>query len=320
MNQPETCADVRNQLALFMYGELSFDEEETVEVHLSSCQECRQALERQQELHAAFDRLEVEPPPSLLRECRVTLQHSLAGQRPAALKAASWWSEFLASFSDFGHFSWTKPVGAMALLAIGFAAARFAPTISTAGNAALMGVAGTTGAHVRNVEMAPGGKIQIVVDETSQKVISGAVGDRQVLAMLFSAARDSADPGVRAETVELLSPQAGSSEVRDVLIAALKHDQNAGVRLKAISGLKLFAKDPAVRKALSEVLLSDANPGVRSQAIDLLTQGLGPTMDLAGDRDLVGALQELMRRESNPYVRERCQTVLASWNASPEIY
>jgi len=321
MNQPEICADVRNQLALFVYGELSFDEEETVEVHLSSCQECRTALGRQQELHAAFDRLEVEPPPSLLRECRVTLRSalenaSLAGQQAPVAKPASWWSEFLASFSDFGHLTWTKPAGAMALLAIGFAAARFAPMITTAGNAGLMGVADTTGAHVRNVEMAPGGRIQIVVDETRQKVISGGVGDRQVLAMLFSAARESADPGVRAETVELLTPQAGSSEVRDVLIAALKHDQNAGVRLKAIGGLKLFANDPAVRKALSEVLLSDANPGVRSQAIDLLTQGLGPSMD----KDLVGALQELMRRESNPYVRERCQTVLASWNASPEIY
>jgi hypothetical protein len=28
----------------------------------------------------------------------------------------------------------------------------------------------------------------------------------------------------------------------------------------------------------------------------------------------------LMRRENNPYVRERVQNMLASWNASPEIY
>jgi hypothetical protein len=316
MNQPETCADVRNQLALFLYGELSFDEEETVETHLSSCRECREALEREQELHAAFDRLAVEPPASLLRECRATLQNSIEYQQPPAPKRAGWWSEFLSSFADFGHAAWARPAGAVALLAIGFAAARFSPVLTTTSNAGLMGVTDMAGSHVRNVEMAPGGRIQIVIDETRQKVISGGVDDRQVRAMLFAAARDSADPGVRAETVELLTPQAASSEVRDVLIAALKHDQNAGVRLKAIDGLKQFAKDPAVRSALSEVLLNDANPGVRTQAIDLLTQGLGPAMD----RDLVGPLQELMRRESNPYVRERCQTVLSSWNASPEIY
>ncbi len=316
MNQPEPCALVRDQLDLFLYGELSFDEEETVEVHLDVCAECREALDAQRELHAAFDRMEIEPPQSLLRECRATLFDSLAQTQPP--KQQSWWEQFVASFTDLSSHAWMKPAGAVAMLALGFAAARMTPLLSSAGgNLGMMGVGGNMGAaHVRNVEMAPDGRIQIVIDETQQKVISGGMDDQQVRAILFSAARESADPGVRAETVELLMPRAGSSEVRDVLIAALKHDQNAGVRLKAIDGLKQFAKDPAVRTALSEVLLKDTNPGVRSQAIDLLTQGLGPAVD----QNLVGALQELMRREQNPYVRERCQAVLASWNASPEIY
>jgi hypothetical protein len=316
MNQQESCADVRSQLALLLYGELSFDEEENVEVHLAECRDCRDALDRQRELHLAFDRLEVEPPQSLLRECRSTLFDGLEGFAPTPPKTSGWWNQFLATFTGGNrspfHQRWMQAAGAMALLTVGFLTSRMLP--ETAGSLGLMGIA--SGAHVRNIEMAPGGRIQIVVDETRQKVISGGVDDRQVRAMLFSAAQDSSDPGVRAETLELLTPEAASSEVRDVLIAALKHDQNAGVRLKAIAGLKQFAKDSAVRSALSEALLKDTNPGVRSQAIDLLTQGLGPSVD----RDLVGALQELMRRESNPYVRERCQAVLASWNASPEIY
>ena len=42
-----TCEKVREQLSLLLYGELSFDEEETVDGHLESCAECRTALERE---------------------------------------------------------------------------------------------------------------------------------------------------------------------------------------------------------------------------------------------------------------------------------
>ena len=68
MTEPEArheCTQVREQLAMLLYGELSFDEEEIVETHLDTCAECRGALDRQRELHGAFDRLQVEPPPSL---------------------------------------------------------------------------------------------------------------------------------------------------------------------------------------------------------------------------------------------------------------
>jgi HEAT repeats/Putative zinc-finger len=313
------CDRIRDQFGLLLYGELSFDEEETVETHLDTCAECRKALGRQRELHAAFDRIEIEPPQSLLRECRATLRSTLAQQSPIPESTTGhktdWWDRFIESIT---HPQWVlRPAGALSLLALGFLGARMTTMLPGVGGFVSMGMGDASSAHVSNVEAGPNGRIQIVVDETRQKIISGGLDDKQVRAMLLSAARDSTDPGVRAETVELLTAQAGSGEeIRDVLIAALKHDQNAGVRLKAMAGLKQFAGDPSVRKAMSEVLMSDSNPGVRSQAIDLLTQGLGPAVD----QDLVGAFQELMRRENNPYVRERVQNMLASWNASPEIY
>ena len=65
-----SCAATRDQFALMLYGELSFDEEERVETHLDGCAECRAVLEQQRSLHATFDSLAVEPPASLLRECR----------------------------------------------------------------------------------------------------------------------------------------------------------------------------------------------------------------------------------------------------------
>ena len=319
------CTEVREQLPLLLYSELSFDEEEIVETHLDTCAECRTALDRQRELHAAFDRLQVEPAPSLLRECRAALDAHLTGSPvvPAAQSSQapgdSWWDRLVhlvtgVGPSGFHGAAWMRPAGALTLLAIGFTAARFVPAGSN--GVGLMGLADMSAAHVRDVEPGTDGRIRIVVDETRQRVISGGLEDQQIRSMLLAAARDSSDPGVRAATVELLTSEAASGDVRDVLIDRLRHDQNAGVRLKAMEGLKQYAKDSSVRKAFAEVLLSDGNPGVRTQAIDLLTQGAGP----AADQDLVGPLQELMMKEDNPYVRERCQSVLASWNASAEIY
>jgi hypothetical protein len=302
---------------MLLYGELSFDEEGKVEDHLETCADCRAALEREQELHAAFDRVAVEPPASLLRECRATLADSIAFEAGPPVPREGLWDKFVSLLTGPSTGAWLRPAGALTLLALGFAGARLTPFLTNSSPAVgMMGMADATSAKVRNVETSPDGRILIVLDETRQKTVSGSLADSNIRAMLMAAARQSDDPGVRAQTVQFLtSADSGSSEVRDLLIAALR-DKNAGVRLKAMNGLKMFGKDPAVRSALASVLLTDENPGVRTQAIDLLTQSLGPSVD----PEIVGKLQELMVKENNPYVRDRCQSVLASWNASSEIY
>jgi hypothetical protein len=176
---------------------------------------------------------------------------------------------------------------------------------------------------VRSVEPAANGGIQIVLDETRQRVVSGQLDDQNIRVLLLSAAKDPSDPGLRYETVGILNDRAQTSEVRDTLIYALEHDENAGVRLKAMDGLRPFVTQPEVRKALTGVLLSDGNPGMRTQAIDLLTQGVGESTNSLPnglDRDVIGTLQELMNRENNAYVRQRGQRVLQLVNASAETY
>ncbi len=88
------------------------------------------------------------------------------------------------------------------------------------------------------------------------------------------------------------------------------------MRFKALEGLKAFAQDPEVRSALSQTLLSDDDPGIRTQAIELLIQGSGENLD----RQVIGTLQQVMLHEDNAGVRQKCQRVLASFNASPGIY
>ncbi len=154
--------------------------------------------------------------------------------------------------------------------------------------------------------------MQIVLDETRQRTLSGSVDDAAIQRLLLTAAKDPSDAGLRVESVDLLKNNSQSAEIRNALVYSLEHDPNAGVRLKALDGLKQFAQDPDTRQALTQVLLKDDNPGVRTQVIDLLVQRHTDAM--------VGVLQELMEKEDNGYIRMRCQKVLQEMNASAEMY
>jgi len=82
--------------------------------------------------------------------------------------------------------------------------------------------------------------------------------------------------------------------------------------LSALEGLKRFSGDPDTRKALAHVLLTDDNAGMRTTAIDLMAP--------QRERDFVGVMQELLHKEDNPYVRQRCQRALREMNASLETF
>jgi hypothetical protein len=316
-----TCAAAREQFALLLYGELSFDDEERVEAHLDACGECRTGLEREKAVHAAFDGIEITPAPSLLRECRDDLRARLMEEEAAPRPArAGWWDKFVDAITVRPlSGSLMRPAGALTLIALGFVAARMLPVMNLGGRSPFgsMSLTEPGASRVRYVEPASDGRVQIVLDETRQRIVSGKLDDQQIRGLLLAAAKDPSDPGLRAETVNILNASAQSEDVRDALIFALQHDQNAGVRLKAMEGLKPFAAQPEVRTALAQVLLADSNPGLRTQAIDLLTAGNTGTMD----RQVVVTLQEVMERgEQLGYVRERCRRVLQAMNASAETY
>jgi hypothetical protein len=321
MSAEITCAAAKDFFALYLYGELSFDEEERVESHLDGCTGCRMALERQREVQVALDNLGIEPAPSLLRSCREDLHFRLVEEEAGGHSPAKhgWWDRFTDMLTGRGeHTGWLKPAGALTLVALGFGVARMMPPGVGTGGAGEMNVMAS---RVKYVEPESDGRVHIVVDETKQRVVSGALDKPDIRMLLLSAARDQADPGLRAESVEILISSAQSSEVRDALVFAMQHDPNAGVRLKLMAGLKPFAQLPEVRSAMTQVLLTDANPDMRSQAIDVLTKSLNQdTPAMSFYRQVIGAMQEMMQRESNEYVRQRCRKALESVKASTETY
>jgi hypothetical protein len=294
------CETVKKDLALFLYGELTLEEEQALQDHVEECAACRQALEAEKRLHRALDERELEPPASLLVRSRQDLERRLALAAPRRTGWLAWLKPTLGSWQTA-----LKPLGAVALVALGFFAARW-----TGPGTAPRLIPGEEGviSRVRYLEPGPSGHLRVVVEETRQRVLSGSLEDEPIRRLLLAAAREARDPGLRGETVDLLKAQSESADVRRALLATFEQDPNPGVRLRALEGLKPFAAEPEVRSTLVRSLLVDDNPGVRIQAIDLLIQ--------KREDALVGVLQELMQRETNNYVRLRCQRALQEMNAS----
>jgi hypothetical protein len=298
------CETVKKDLALFLYGELTLEEEQALQDHTEECATCQRALEEAKRLYRVLDERELEPPASLLVRSRQDLERRLALAAPPRVGWLAWLKQPFRGWQLA-----FKPLGAVALVALGFFAARWT------GPGAVPGVApGGEGviSRVRYLEPEASGNLRVVVEETRQRVLSGSLEDETIRRLLLSAAREARDPGLRGDTVDILKAQSKSADVRRALLSTFEHDPNAGVRLRALEGLKSFATEPAVRSTLVRSLLVDDNPGVRIQAIDLLIQ--------KREDALVGVLQELMQRETNNYVRLRCQRALQEMNASVETF
>jgi hypothetical protein len=301
-----SCKDVRELIPLYLYGELSFDEEERVEQHLASCRECDAERARCEKLTALLGQGEAGVSAELLARCRRDLADALAKERQrrswqAALRRL--WTNWVVSPP-----LWARPVGAVAMIALGFFAARMLPE-----DAAVLGPLArkeppAVVGNVRLVDTNGRGEVRVQYEEIRPRELRGSFQDERIRRLLLAAARDSSDPGVRVESIDLLKDRTADAEVRRALIHALRTDENPGVRLKALEALRPYAQEPETRQALAQVLLTDPHAGVRIAAVDLLAGVKEP--------DVAGALQQLLHREEDQYIRQRSLTALAEMKAS----
>jgi hypothetical protein len=301
-----TCDAVGKLIPLHFYGELPPEEEDRVEAHLHECASCRREMDRMASLAGALGRRQAEVPAFLLDECRADLMAAIQGAAPRAVAPAKGpWSLFLEAMGATlaGVTRWRTPVGAVALVAVGFLGARF----SGAGRSWWKPADEAAFATVRSVQADNSGRVQIAFDETRRKVVSGRTDSPGIQKLLLTAFHQN-NPDVRVESMGLLSPGTDTAEVRDALLGALDHDPNAGVRLKALDKLKPLAADPEVRKTMARVLQTDDNAAVRMQIVDLLVT--------RRDDSMVGVLQSVVQREENSGVRQKLEKALKDMNAS----
>ena len=122
--------------------------------------------------------------------------------------------------------------------------------------------------------------------------------------LLLYAARNNYNPGLRLQSVDLLTQQPSNTHVREALLYAMRYDSNTGIRLKALDSLGPYVKDDVqVRDAMLESLMSDANPAMRIEALRLLEPA-------RGDSSVRIVLQRLAEKDENRYIRSRARTLV----------
>lgn len=308
------CQQVQTNLSLYLYGELTFAQEEALEEHLDSCAFCQRALAREKEWHSAVNGEQADVPLSLLSDCRRELSRAIGAPHGESPARSSFWT-WLQGFG-FGGTRWSLQLAAASFLVfLGFSAGRlikeangpFSPFVG-------MNLAGI---HVRDIQPDGSNGVRLTVDRVIEREISGRVDDGEIRSLLLSAVRDPSDPGLRVYSLEALKGQQGS-DIRDALLKSARTDSNAAVRLKALEGLRQFPQDSSSVETLKYVLEHDNDAGVRSEAIDMLA-GAGQT--LQSRPDLAGTLEQIIRSErDDDYVRSRCVEMLRAMNAPISVY
>lgn len=310
-----TCQQVQTNLSLFLYGDLDFATEEGLEEHLADCSACQLALQREKSWHASLNGEHADVPFELLSECRRDLKaatYSIAANH-RSLNPEPWLRRFAAFFGVTTN-RWSERLALASLcLFLGFATAHWTSRYSifnplnisgSATEASLLG-----NVQLRDVRPLGDGKVRLSLDQIRQGEMIGSLQDDQVRRLLLGAVRNSADAGLRVDSVEMLIGQSGD-DVRSALVHSVMHDPNAAVRLKAIEGLRGFRNDEQTHSALVSVLQNDDNSGVRSEAIEVLVpSGSGVRLP----SDVAGAFEQIIRtQQEEDYIRIRCLEILQS--------
>jgi hypothetical protein len=317
-----TCSEVQACLSLYLYGELDFANEELVEVHLDQCALCQFALNREKEWHAAVNKQQQDIRPEWLAECRAQLRGQIACEPTSAAHARHRIAAWCRGFFDFRTTERSYRLAAVSFLVLlGFGAGRVADSTRLQwGQKSPFAAAGFIQppvTQVQAIQPEPDNRVRIILQQVQTREVLGSRDDDGVRALLVGAARESVDPGVRMDSVEMLEGQSGL-EIRDAIVNTIKNDPNAAVRVRAIQGLRRFQSDSVTRGALEFALAHDRDPGVRAMAMDALVPAQG---DFEVTPQLMQTISNVMQSsQGDDYIRLRCAQILNGQASSNGIY
>jgi HEAT repeats len=310
-----TCDWTKENVVLFIYGELADDAKFEFEQHVRHCLGCRRELDAAIEFKDAMATAQVkEVSPSFLAANRMQLQEALEH----AEQSRNFFSSFVFDATGWFHQIKLAPALTAALLIIGFAGGVGTtykmmespkPAI-TAGGTGTIEAQQPVEATIAGIESitpaANSNQVQIKYNTLQPQTLNGSTDDPRVRQLLLLAARNNRNSSLVLDSLDVLTRRPGDDEVREVLIEALRYDKNPGVRLKSLDALKGYVRDDVhVRDVVVEALLHDNNAGVRQEAISLLDP-------VKADTSVRSALTVLAAREPNKFIREESKRYLAS--------
>jgi hypothetical protein len=310
------CDWTKENVVLYIYGELADDAKFEFEQHVRHCLGCRRELEQATAFKDSMAAAPVkEVSPNFLAANRMQLQEALEH----AEQSCNIFSSFIFDATGWFHQIKLAPAMTAALLILGFAGGvgttykmmedKKAPITSASGSGSTIDVPATE-ANIAGIESitpaANSNQVQIKYNTLQPQILNGSSDDPRIRQLLVLAARNTRNPAIALDSIDVLTHGSEDNAVREVLIEALRYDKNPGVRLKSLDALKGYVRDDVhVRDAVVEALLHDNNAGVRQEAISLLDA-------VKADTSVRSALTVLADRDPNKFIREESKRYLAS--------
>jgi hypothetical protein len=310
------CDWVKENITLYLYGELADDARHELEQHAARCQSCATELADQRVFQEQLSALPmVEPSPSFLAASRMRLQEALEGIEPRQ----AWYHRF--AFDPAAWFRQIRfsPALATIIFLVGFGGGIGAMYRAARGGPAASPVAVdskkpdyATISGITSIERKPGSdEVEVHFNRVLPDSMRGSVNDPQILGMLRSTAQNNDNLGLRLGSIDALIAKSDELPVRETLTYTLRYDNNPGLRLRALEGLAPYVKqDIRVRNAVVNALLDDSNLGVRGGAM----RALEPVL---ADSSVRMALQLSAKEDPSAYIRNESKNALASM---PNIY
>jgi hypothetical protein len=299
------CTELSENLALYLYNELSAEQREGIEAHLAECAACRGQLEQTRRLHQVLTaRPSPEPTPDLVVQCRSALEEALDHE----LAGVSWTSLLKQWSSGFGSLARLPIAAALTLVVVSFSlgwtlrprASGIRPGAINEGSVTSPTDADLSNLRINNISQVAQvpnktGDVRITVNAERQMTLEGSLDDPRIRQVLIDAMTGYDNPGIRHDSMEALSRHTDNPNVRSALLYAIQNDPNAGVRLDALQVVQGMDWSPEVQQTLVNTLDHEKNQGIRVAAIDVFTDH--------ADRAALPALERWASNDSNRYVR-----------------
>ena len=314
------CDEIRNQLILLAYDEISEDDLAELELHLRSCSECQAEADAMTAMTTVLAEHPLpELSPNLLAASRLRLDEALdeAGEGTWGMRVRN------ALVGAWQHL-YAAPALATLLVGVGFLSgnllSRYQLATTPLPQPTVVSMNDTEGA-VSNVSgvlpLPDADRVEVRYNRVVPMTIQGRLDDPQVRQLLTMGAQKGLSNDVRETSVDLLAKECvaghrcehgdgGGTGVRDALLVSLRYDKSPAVRLRALEGLQRFVgEDQRVRDAVLESLMSDSNAGVRTRAIALLEP-------VEGDTSVRQVLHTVSTQDDNPYIRNASMQALGN--------
>ncbi|MGZ4895327.1 MAG: anti-sigma factor family protein [Candidatus Angelobacter sp.] len=243
------CDWTKENVVLHIYGELADDAKFEFEQHVRHCLGCRRELEAALEFKNGMAAAPVkEVSPSFLAANRMQLQESLEH----AEQSRNFFSSFVFDATGWFHQIKLAPAMTAALLILGFAGGvgttykmmespKTAITASGTGGTIEVPAAEANIAGIESITpTANSNQVQIKYNTLQPQILNGSSDDPRIRQLLVLAARNTRNPAIALDSIDVLTRGSEDNAVREVLIEALRYDKNPGVRLKSLDALKGF--------------------------------------------------------------------------------